>query len=242
MEVDKIYLGDCLDGLHSLPDKSIDLIVTDPPFELSNATGAGAFGRSNRAYHAEIDHLQSGISDAVLNEMVRVCKKPNMYIFCSKDQLPQLLNFAVSHKLSYDLLCWHKTNPVPTCHNKYLSDTEYIVFMRKGANVYGTYETKRKYFITKCNAEDKKKWNHPTIKPLSLLQTLIGNSLPPERERERDGLSGPFVVLDPYIGSGSTAIAAIRCGVHYLGWEINPDYYKTALNRIELEGKQLELF
>lgn len=186
MELDKIYLGDCLEGLRSLPDKCIDLIVTDPPFELSNATGAGAFGRSNRTYHAEIDHLQSGISDVVLNEMVRVCKKPNMYIFCSKDQLLQFLNFAVSHKLSYDLLCWHKTNPVPTCHNKYLSDTEYIIFMRKGANVYGTYETKRKYFISKCNAEDKKMWNHPTIKPLSILQTLIGNSLPPERERERE--------------------------------------------------------
>ena len=235
MELDKIYLGDCLEGMRQLPDNCIDLCLLDPPYSLSNATGAGAFGRAGRKYHSEIDHLQTGVSNEVLEECLRVCKKPNMYIFCSKDQLPQLLNFAVSHKLTYDLLCWHKTNPVPTCHNKYLSDTEYIVFMRKGASLYGTYETKRKYFITKCNVEDKKKWGHPTMKPVLILKTLINNALLPPPNPD-------FIVLDPYMGSGSTAIAAIRSGVHFLGWEINPDYYKTALSRIELEGKQLELF
>ena len=99
-----------------------------------------------------------------------------MYVFCSKDQLPQLLNFAVDNGLKYDLLTWHKTNPVPTCNNKYLSDTEYIVFMRNGANLYGSYETKRKYFITQTNTADKKAYGHPTPKPVPIIRTLIENS------------------------------------------------------------------
>lgn len=82
-----------------------------------------------------------------------------------KDQIPQLLTFALNHGLKYDLLTWHKTNPVPTCNNKYLSDTEYIIFMRNGANLYGSYSTKRKYFITPTNTEDKKAWKHPCSDP-----------------------------------------------------------------------------
>ena len=99
-----------------------------------------------------------------------------MYIFCSKDQLPQLLSFALDNKLNYDLLTWHKTNPVPTCNNKYLSDTEYIVFMRRGAHIYGSYETKRKYFITQTNTADKKLYGHPTVKPLNIIRNFIVNS------------------------------------------------------------------
>ena len=225
IQLDMIHNCDCLEGMKALPDGCVDLCVMDPPYELQQHNGAGAFGRKNREYHQGIDHLQSGVSNDVLKECLRVCKKPNMYVFCSKDQLPQLLNFALFHKLKYDLLTWHKTNPVPTCNNKYLSDTEYIVFMRNGANLYGTYETKRKYFITPTNTEDKKRWGHPTIKPLNIIRQLIVNS---------SQLGG--VILDPFMGSGTTAVAAIKEDRHYLGFEIDKGYYETATKRI-LEAK-----
>lgn len=231
IELDCIYNTDCLEGMRQIPDKSVDLIVTDPPYELQQHSGAGAFGRANRQYHQGIDHLQTGISDLVLIEMLRVLKKPNLYIFCSKDQIYQLLSFAIQNKLSYDLLTWHKTNPVPTCNNKYLSDTEYIVFMRKGANLYGSFETKHKYFLSQTNTEDKKLYGHPTIKPLNIIQTLIINS----------SVAGD-VVLDPFMGSGTTAIAALKSNRHFLGFEINKDYYDTACQRIKNETNQLELF
>ena len=176
IELDHIYNVDCLVGMKKIPDGTIDCVIADPPYELKQHSGAGAFGRANRQYHQDIDHLQSGISEAALLEMVRVCKMPNLYLFCSKDQLPQLLGFAVAHKLKFDLLAWHKTNPTPTCNNKYLSDTEYIVFMRKGARLYGTYETKRKWFLTQTNTADKELWKHPTPKPVGIVKTLIENS------------------------------------------------------------------
>lgn len=230
IEFDRIYNEDCLEGMKRIPSGSIDLIVADPPYELQQHSGAGAFGRASREYHQGIDHLQTGISDLMLSEMIRVCwPRPNMYVFCSKDQLPQLLNFAKNHGLKYDLLTWHKTNPVPTCNNKYLSDTEYIVFMRNGAHLYGSYETKRKYFITQTNTADKKAWGHPTPKPVHIIQTLIENST----------LLGG-VVLDPFIGSGTTAIASIRSGRHFVGFEIDKTYYETAIERINCENKDVQ--
>lgn len=230
IELDHIYNQDCLVGMREIPDKSVDLIIADPPYELTQHSGSGAFGRNARAYHQAIDHLQSGISDAVLNEMLRICKKPNIYIFCSKDQLPQILNFAVTNKLSYDLLTWHKTNPVPTCNNKYLSDTEYIVFMRRGAQLYGTLESKRKWFVTQTNTADKKLWGHPTPKPVPIIRTLVANS----------SLEGG-AILDPFMGSGTTAVACIKEHRHYVGFELDKKYFDIALKRIEQEKQQLML-
>ena len=231
MDFDCIFNEDCLEGMKRLPDASVDCVIADPPYELKQHSGAGAFGRANREYHQGIDHLQSGISNEMLMEMMRVCKHPNMYVFCSKDQLPQLLNFAVDNGLKYDLLTWHKTNPVPTCNNKYLSDTEYIVFMRNGANLYGSYETKRKYFITQTNTADKKAYGHPTPKPVPIIRTLIENST----------LVGG-VILDPYMGSGTTAVACIQSKRKFIGFEINKAYYDRAQQRIKEEKQQLELF
>ena len=232
MNVNEIYNMDCLQGLRQIESGTVSLIVADPPYELQQHNGAGAFGRKNREYHQGIDHLQTGISDLMLSEMIRVCwPHPNMYVFCSKDQLRQLLNFAVNHGLKYDLLTWHKTNPVPTCNNKYLSDTEYIVFMRNGANLYGSYETKRKYFVTPTNTEDKKAWGHPTPKPVQIIRTFIENST---KEGE--------IVLDPFMGSGTTAVAAIQSNRHFVGFELNKEYYDICLRRIKEERQQQSLF
>ena len=175
--------------------------------------------------------MSEGITNEHLDEMCRVCKIPNIYLFCSKDQVPQFLNYAIEHKLNFDILAWHKTDPTPMCGNKYLSDTEYIIFMRgKGAMVYGEYKTKRKYWVTKANTKDKKLYGHPTCKPVDIVQTLIHNSS-----------SEGAVVLDPFIGSGTTAIACIKEKRHFIGYEADTDYFSRALKRIE-EQKRILTF
>lgn len=227
--LDAICNEDCLEGMKRIPSGTVDLVIADPPYDFKSTRGGGAFGSMSgdgskgRAYHAELSPMSQGFTSEVLDEMCRVCRIPNLYVFCSKDQLPWLLGYAVGHRLNFDLLTWHKTNPVPTCNNKYLSDTEYIVFMRgKGARVYGTYETKRKFFVQGVNSEDKRLYGHPTVKPLGIIRRLIVNS----------SLSGG-VILDPYIGSGTTAVAALMEGRHFIGFEIDRDYYETALRRIK---------
>lgn len=104
-------------------------------------------------------------------------KKINIYIWCNKEQLVQILNYFNDKGCFLDLLTWHKTNPIPTCNGTYLSDTEYCVFAReKGVKIYGSYQTKKKYYITPCNVEDKKLYGHPTIKPLNIIENLVINS------------------------------------------------------------------
>ena len=74
-------------------------------------------------------------------------------------------------------------------------------------------------------------WGHPTIKPLNIIRTLIVNS---SREGE--------VVCDPFMGSGTTAVACIKENRRYIGFEIDSKYYEISQRRIEVERAQLEMF
>lgn len=197
--------GNCLDILKNIPDKSVDLVVTDPPYEIIGGKSGGCFGREKRAYHGELydgGNLDVGCPNEVLEELVRVMVKPNIYLWCNKNQLKQYINFFESRGCTTDLLTWHKTNPVPTCNNKYLSDTEYILYFRAGGvPMYGSYNTKKKYYITPTNKADKEKWGHPTIKPLGIIKNLVINS-------SKDG----DTILDPFMGSGTTGVAVKEVG------------------------------
>lgn len=220
----ELYNGDCLDIMKNIPDKSVDLVIMDPPYSIQSRNGAGCFGSSNRKYHSQLtgQNLDSGIPNTVLDELVRVMKKCNLYIWCSKDQLHQYIDYFVKRGYSLDLLTWHKTNPVPTCCNKYLSDTEYILFFReKGVKVYGTYETKRKFYVTPTNKADKELYGHPTIKPLDIITNLVVNS----------SLEGD-TVLDPFTGSGTTGVACVNLGRSFIGIELDKGYYDIAVDRI----------
>lgn len=173
----KLLCGDCLELMKDIPDKSVDLVTIDPPYEFAQHGGGGAFGSRKREYHNELeaDTLTKGFDTAVLDELVRVMRKVNIYIWCNKEQIKQYLDYFEGFNM--DLLTWHKTNPVPTCNNKYLSDTEYLLFFReKGVKVYGSYQTKRKFYVTQTNKKDKDKYKHPTVKPVEIMENIITNS------------------------------------------------------------------
>lgn len=227
MDLDYIEEGDCLELIKQIPDKSIDLVVTDPPYEYVSGGGAGAFGADKRSYHHEILPISEGFNIRCLDECCRVLKVINIYVWCSKAQVRKLLDYFEDKGCSIDILTWHKTNPIPTCNNTYLSDTEYLIFAReKGVKVYGSYATKKKYYVTATNKADKDLYKHPTIKPIDIIQNIIINS----------SVEGA-IVLDPFLGSGTTAVAAVNTNRHYIGFELNPVYYDTACKRLdEVEG------
>lgn len=167
--------------------------------------------------------MMNGITEEMLDSIIKKMKKVNMYIFCSRTQMLKILNYADRKNLNWNLLMWHKTNPIPACNNKYLNDTEYIVFMReKGVQVYGDYHTKKSYYISAVNKRDKKIYKHPTVKPLELIKTIIINS-----SKEDDN------VLDCFSGSGTTCVAAKELNRKFIGIEINPEYQKTSLDRLK---------
>ena len=224
----RLINDDCLKTLQEMPSRSIDLVVTDPPY-LVETDGAGMFGTKNyngvRYVMEDIDFMSNGFDPHILDELCRVMKKINCYFFCSQKQiLPLLKYFVDGKKCNWNILSWHKSNPVPACGNKYLTDTEFILFFReKGVRIMGEFATKRTYYVTLANKRDKKLYGHPTVKPLEIVKNLVLNS-------SNDG----DTVLDPFMGSGTTGVAVneVGGGRKFIGIEVNPEYYATAKRRI----------
>ncbi|MCQ2976924.1 MAG: site-specific DNA-methyltransferase, partial [archaeon] len=247
-----LYCGDSYQLIKDIPDNSVDLVIIDPPYQFDMAGRGGCFGTAKRNYHAEYvdlckldrpfeeteqtrikanadDHkkqlrfISIGFTNDILDELCRVMKKINIYVWCSKAQIKQIWNYFDDKGCNLDLLTWHKTNPIPTCNNSYLNDTEYLIFAReKGVKIFGNYFTKKKYYVTKANVTDKKLYKHPTIKPLDIIKNLVINST-----------SGGELVLDCFMGSGTTGVACKELGRDFIGIEIDKDYFEIAKKRIE---------
>lgn len=133
-----------------------------------------------------------------------------------------------------DILVWCKSNPTPQCNNNWLPDLEYCLHIReKGVPLNDGYELKSKYYVSPANKSDKDDFQHPTIKPLPLVKRHILHATQPND-----------IILDPFIGSGTTAIAANDTGRQFIGFEINPKWAKIAtdrLNHVDANG-QMSLF
>lgn len=239
MELNKIYNGDCYELIKQIPDKSIDLIITDPPYEFgTGGISTGIFkNRKSAGTYQEIHDtdLGSGIDLSILNEYVRVLKKINIYIWCNKEQIYDYLTFFVKERnCNWEMLVWAKSNPAPFVGGHYLKDKEYCLFFReKGVKLNGDYHSLKTCFFTNTNTEDKEKYGHPTIKPLDLIKQLIKNS------SERGG-----VVLDTFVGSGTTCVGAKELDRQFIGFELNEKYYKIAVDRLNGIDKngQTDLF
>ena len=218
-----LRLGDCLELMKDIPDGSVDLVLTDPPY-IIETVGAGIYKQSDKQYVKEIDGIKDGFDEKVLDEICRVMKKINVYFFCSQKQIIPLIDYFVKkNNCNWNILSWHKSNPVPACGNKYLTDTEFVLFFReKGVKIYGEYETKFTYYVTPLNQKDKKQYEHPTIKPIKILQNLIVNST------LENG-----VVLDCFMGSGSTGVACVNTNRRFIGIELDDKYFEIAKQRID---------
>lgn len=221
LKTNEIYNIDCMEGLKLINDNSIDLVIIDPPY-LLNINNVKNLSNMNR-YANDLLNLKDGFDLKVLDLLIQKMKKINIYIYCSKRQVKDLLNYFSNKNCNHEILTWHKQNPSPLINNNYLPDTEYILFFReKGVKLYGNYHTKRKYYISLTNKVDKQKYKHPTIKPLELIEYHIENS-----SKEGD------LILDCFAGSGTTLVGAINKNRRYIGFEIDKNYYEIAKKRIE---------
>lgn len=226
----QLHNADCLDILKSIPDKSVDLIVTDPPYLISATNGGGTVNNIKKLDKSLIQLTQNtditqGYDITKFNtQFLRVMNEINIYIWCNKIQIPDYLRFYVdTHKCKFDIICWHKTNALPTYSNKYLSDTEYLLYFRKGKGKCfpQTYEDAKTYYIAPINHKDKKMWNHPTIKPLDITEKIICNS-------SKEGQT----ILDPFMGSGTVGVACKNLNRKFIGVEIDTNYFSIAQQRI----------
>jgi DNA modification methylase len=200
-----------------MPDNSVDCVVTDPPY-IIGAKGGGL--ARDCKYLADITsgNLDTGFDPALLDEFLRILKTPNVILFCSRLQIRDYLNWAHEHHLTWSLICWHKPNPTPLTNNNYLPDTEYVLHFWRGQRLRGAYHSKHRYYVLpSC----KNVVGHPTVKPLRIVKNLMLNAT-----------SRGDIILDPFMGSGTTGVAAIQLGHRFIGIEMNGDYLAIAKRRI----------
>ncbi|MCM1289303.1 MAG: hypothetical protein NC132_01440 [Corallococcus sp.] len=138
-ETNRIYNVDAYEAIKQLPDNCIDLIITDPPYEQDVGHDSGAFGIEKKLSYKQIMDISGGFDYAILDDFVRILKQINLYIWCSKRQIPMLLDYFVTQrKCHYDLITWHKSNAIPATNNCYMPDTEFCLFFReRGVRLYG---------------------------------------------------------------------------------------------------------
>lgn len=175
-----IYLGDCYQLIKEMPNKSVDLILTDPPYDIQGIHGSGIMKDRGGTFAQDIanNDLDKGIDLKILDDFVRVMKKINIYIWCNKEQIYDYMAYFVKEKkCSFEILVWCKSDPIPFCGTHYLCDKEYcLYFWEQGAPVHIPYERARTYYISKRNTKDKSDYGHPTCKLVDLLEVLIKNS------------------------------------------------------------------
>ena len=225
MEINKIHLGDAYKIIKKVPDKSVDLIVTDPPYQIDGLhKDTGILKGRKNSHNTQLleNNLGDGIDLKILDEFVRVLKKINIYIWCNKEQIYDYMTYFVKErKCNFEIIVWAKPNPAPFTNGHYLKDKEYCLFFwEKGVKVGGDYHSLKTYYVKGTNTEDKDNYLHPTIKPIDIIENLIKNSC-------EGGL-----VFDPFCGSGTTCLAAKHLELDYLGFEINEKYYKIAIDRL----------
>ena len=202
-----IYHGDCREILPTLGP--VDLVLTDPPYEMT-ATGGGIGAK--REYLSDIDGFTDGGFDPEL-----LSGFDNWACFCAKAQLPELLIMAAKWP-RWMLVTWNKPNPTPLSNGNYLPDTEYIVHAFQSGRCFGSYRDKSRYILHPASQDNL----HPNEKPIKVIRKFVSV-----------GTEEGDVVLDPFMGSGTTLVAAKLEGRQAIGIEIEERYCEIAAKRLE---------
>ena len=237
MELNKIYNDDCLEGMKKIEDNSVDLIITDPPYE--HVKGGMKSKKYNVGTWKSDSYMNEKMSDFkkedifnFLDVSITKMKKVNMYIFCSKLQLAHYFDYLNKNKkLKYDLLVWDKSSDDGKYSMKsskfFTQDIEYIIrIYESGVSLNKVWNEERtksdsRYYMKRQKFKQPK-GKHGTMKPVELIERFIELS-----SNEND------IVLDPFMGSGTTAIACLNTNRNYIGFELDKKYCELANNRIK---------
>ena len=236
MDLDVIYNVDCVAGLKKLPDESVDLIITDPPYRITsrgNAGNAGGMLTTKLSLAGKIFENNDIDIEDYLPEFYRVLKPDtHCYIMCNNVNLTHFLEVIDESEFHFvKCLIWDKQNKIMGKY--YMNSFEYILFLRKGADkAINNCGTPDLLSIPNIKNKDSNGSNiHDSQKPVALFQILIENS-----SNKGD------VVLDAFMGSGTAALACMRSGRHYIGYELDKKYYDLIVSRIDTEQRQYSLF
>lgn len=247
MKVQKKHIlieWDCILKLKEIPDNKVDLILTDPPYNLwlfMNRRDTNLWAlRSNHFAATDWDHIEQSEWEQIMNiffkESSRVVKKNwALLIFVSLIKIETIIRLAEKHGFYYKTTwIWHKTNPMPRNMNlHFVNSTEAWVYFINDGRTWKFNNNKKLYHdfyeSSIISGREKKHWKHPTQKPLALMKHFI-ELLSDERD----------LILDPFMWSWTTWVAAIQSNRDFYWIELNKEYIDIANKRI-LETYNLTL-
>ena len=252
IELNKIYNEDCLEGMKRIPDGSVDCIVTSPPYNFCLRVKGNKYikrGKNEVMAGLPMNKYTNGLSDSLdmasyfewqckcIDEMLRVCSGTVFYniqmITGNKQALLKIIG-RYSENIR-DILIWDKKGAEPAMHTGCLnSEYEFIIAFENGdckGRMFKTLQAGRGEMSNVIRIGKNRENEHRAAFPVQLPQCLISQFT-----------STGSLILDPFMGSGTTAIAAIREKRNFIGFELDKEYYEKACKRIKLEQAQLMLF
>ena len=232
-----LYNQDCIAAMKQIDAESIDLIVTDPPYNLGNFMKKRDTNlkkmRDNFFGSAGWDDMEfdewSKSMDEFFKASARVIKKGGtMIIFMAIIKVETVIQLAEKHGFYYKTTgIWHKTNPMPRNMNlHFVNSTEawiYFTYKKKTGTFNNGGAMFHDFIETSVTPNGERRFGkHPTQKPESLIQHFV------------EILSNPNdTVLDPFMGSGTTGVVSKRTDRNFIGIELDEGYFKIAQDRIQ---------
>jgi site-specific DNA-methyltransferase (adenine-specific) len=241
----RIFCEDVLAGIGRIPDGVIDLVVADPPYGLGKDYGNDSDKLDTADY---LDWMTRWI-DAVLPKL-----KPNgsLYIFLTWRNSPEIFVMLKQRMTMINEIIWDRRVPsMGGSTRRFSSVHDTVGFFANAKNYYFDldairvpydavtkkarsrsifvgarwlevgYNPKDVWSVSRLHREHRERADHPTQKPLEIVERMVKASCPPGG-----------VVLDPFMGSGTTAVAARQCGRDYVGFELNPAYCELIAGRL----------
>lgn len=216
-----IIVGDCLDIMAQMPDGCVDLVITDPPYGVS-------YRRSGKEEYMIGDTVN--LFPYFMPDFRRLLRPDGaIYLFSSTTRLVEVLPLFQTYFKLHSILVWDKqVGQIPHQLTHYKLRWEPILYGSKGLHQLNEYKDD----VISCPIVRGRKRLHITQKPEDIIAYCIENST-----------QAGDIVADFFMGSGTTAVVADRLGRKFFGCDINPDYVKTALERLEKDraARQLEM-
>jgi site-specific DNA-methyltransferase (adenine-specific) len=235
--VNQVFCEDALQGLARIPDGSIDLLLTDPPYNLGKDYGNGSDQQSVEAYLAWTEQW-------IDKALPKLKANGSLYIFLTWRFAPEIFVMLKKRMTMMNEIIWDRRVPsMGGSTRSYSSVHDTIGFFVNRKDYYFDldavriaydaetkkarsrsifvgakwlevgYNPKDLWSVSRLHREHPERADHPTQKPLEIIERMVKASCPPGG-----------VVLDPFMGSGTTALAAKRLGRNYIGFELNPAY------------------
>jgi site-specific DNA-methyltransferase (adenine-specific) len=243
--LNRVFCEDALHGLARIPDASIDLLIADPPYNLGKDYG-------NDSDKLDADAYLRWTAQWVDAALPKLKENGSLYIFLTWRYSPEIFVLLKQRMTMINEIIWDRRVPsMGGSTRSYSSVHDTIGFFVRQKGYYFDldairipydaatkkarsrsifvgakwlelgYNPKDLWSVSRLHREHPERAEHPTQKPLEIVERMIKASCPPGG-----------VVLDPFMGSGTTAVAARRCGRHFTGFELNPEYCEVLESRL----------